>query len=372
MSLITSSGRQPYKLRYWLGGLWPFWLFLLLASAAIRCAIDYWPQILLQSVIWQELLHQRLALLLNQVQQDPRHAGLSLLSFSLVYGILHAVGPGHGKVVLSTYLATHPSRLKLSLAMTLAASALQGIMAIVLVTLILMVLHLSSRMLHLGEFWLEKSSYILVALLGLLLCRRASRKLRVIIGELKKSTRVDYHRFAPLRPQADDIQHSVALRYVHLGNPSFAALSASQAEKRHHLAHGGCGHHHVPDDTALQVDAGWRTRAAVVLAMGFRPCSGAVLVLLFAKVIGVYGWGVVSALVMSVGTSMTLLTLSLMVFFGRRLAEKLSRRHTPMASGSVAWAKLSLTGGLLLIAVGVLLYLTTQPMIMSGIGPFSH
>ncbi|RLR17455.1 hypothetical protein D8L93_09070 [Sodalis-like symbiont of Bactericera trigonica] len=54
---------------------------------------------------------------------------------------------------------------------------------------------------------------------------------------------------------------------------------------------------------------GWYNRAAVVVAMGLRPCSGAFLVLLFAKVIGVYAWGVLSALMMAVGTALTFLTL---------------------------------------------------------------
>jgi hypothetical protein len=51
----------------------------------------------------------------------------------------------------------------------------------------------------------------------------------------------------------------------------------------------------VPSDTQLQAGSDLRTQIAIVLAMGLRPCSGAVMVLLFAKVIGVYAWGVISA-----------------------------------------------------------------------------
>lgn len=62
--------------------------------------------------------------------------------FSLSYGVLHALGPGHGKVVIVTYLATHPVRLKSSLKLTFAASLVQGLVAIALVTLMLGVLQL--------------------------------------------------------------------------------------------------------------------------------------------------------------------------------------------------------------------------------------
>jgi len=368
MSLMTASRPGSKNVRYWLVGLWPFWLFLLAALTAIRYLIIYWPVILLKSVVWQQQLHQHLAQLLYQVQQDPGRAGISLLLFSLVYGVLHAVGPGHGKVVITTYLATHPSRLKLSMAMTLAASLLQGGMAIALVSVILVGLHLSSHVLHLGEFWLEKSSYILVAVLGALLCRRALLKLRGIIRKFR-------HRgprfFGPITSP-----HFLAEgRFVREGAYRHRSLSLSPArstDSGHPSADCGCGHHHLPDESALEAASGWRTRVAVVLAMGFRPCSGAVLVLLFAKVIGVYGWGVVSALVMSAGTSMTLLTLALLVFFSRRVAENLTRRHTSGVSAGVAWATLSLAGGLLLIAAGVVLYISAQPLLMGGIRPFSH
>ena len=41
-----------------------------------------------------------------------------------------------------------------------------------------------------------------------------------------------------------------------------------------HSAHCGCGHRHLPSDSELQAGSDWRTQAAIVLAMGMRPCSG--------------------------------------------------------------------------------------------------
>ena len=369
MSLITTSGQRPGKVRYWLSGLWPFWLFLLLALTVARYLIAYWPLIMLRSVLWQQQLHQHLAHLLYQVQQNPAQAGISLLLFSLVYGVLHAVGPGHGKLVITTYLATHPSQLKLSMAMTLAASLLQGMMAIILVTVMLVVLHLSSGMLHMGEFWLEKSSYILVALLGGLLCRRALVKLRGIIKGLKQQAGPAAGGIVSLYPGPAARPFRVGLS-SDKGGEGYRSVPLSPSAT--HTADCGCGHHHLPGESALRDATRWRTRAAVVLAMGFRPCSGAVLVLLFAKVIGVYAWGMASALVMSAGTAITLLALGLLTFWSRRLAENLTRRHTPLHPAGVAWASLSLAGGLLLIAAGVVLYISAQPAVMGGIRPFSH
>lgn len=99
----------------------------------------------------------------------PQQAGWLLMLFSLSHGVLHALGPGHGKVVITTYLESHLARLKSSLKLTFAASLVQGPVAIALVTLMLEVLQLSSRQLYHRSFWLEKGSFILVMLLGALL-----------------------------------------------------------------------------------------------------------------------------------------------------------------------------------------------------------
>ena len=51
----------------------------------------------------------------------------------------------------------------------------------------------------------------------------------------------------------------------------------------------------------------------IVLSMGMRPCSGAIMVLLFSKVTGVFGWGMLSALAMAAGTSLTISSLALLL-----------------------------------------------------------
>ncbi len=167
---VMSAG--SVRSRRWLQ-LWPLALFLLLALAGGAWLWQAWPQVMLKSIIWQRELNQQMSGLLQAVAENPRKAGGSLLAFSFIYGVLHALGPGHGKVVIATWLATHPSRLKSSIGLTLAASLLQGLVAIGLVVVVLTLLALPARSLHLSSFWLEKGSYALVGLLGVLLCWRA-------------------------------------------------------------------------------------------------------------------------------------------------------------------------------------------------------
>lgn len=290
--------------------------------------------------------------LLEAVDKQPHQAGLSLLAFSLVYGILHAVGPGHGKVVITTYLATHPAQLKNSLKLTLASSLLQGIMAIVLVSVTLGVLQLSSRALHASSFWMEKASFMLVALLGLWLSVRALRRLWGACTHARHVSMPKIQRVSVLTPGS-----------------RVRPLAPSSAVTDDDVC--GCGHRHLPSQAELQRGDDWRTRLAIVCAMGLRPCSGAILVLLFSKVIGVFAWGVASALAMALGTAITLSVLALLVFFCRRVIERMGRSRAPALWQQAAWSTLSLTGGMVLFGAGVLLYLTAQPAITGGIRPFS-
>lgn len=326
MSVILSPAARVSRLRQ----LWPLAVFLLLATGAGIWLWRAWPQVLLQSTIWQRALNVELSQLLQAVADNPSAAGFTLLAFSFIYGVLHALGPGHGKIVITTWLATHPAKLKSSIALTLAASLLQGVVAIVLVVVVLTVLQLPARQLHLSSFWLEKGSYLLVGVLGLLLCWRALKKLR---GLLRR--------------------------------PRFTAFTPHHV----HDAHCGCGHQHMPAPEQLQSGDDWRARLAIVLSMGMRPCSGAIMVLLFSKVIGVFSWGMAAALAMAAGTSLTISGLALLVHGFRQLAVKLSGSKTPPLWQQIGWSTLALSGGVILLAASVVMWSSAVPG-GGGLRPF--
>lgn len=324
---VISVNRRPT--RRWLQ-LWPLLIFAVAAIAGLLWLWQVWPQVMLKSVIWQREVNQQMSSLLKSVAANPTQAGGTLLLFSFVYGVLHALGPGHGKVVITTWLATHPSKLKSSIGLTLAASLLQGLVAIALVVVVLSVLQLPARQLHLSSFWLEKGSYALVGVLGLLLCWRALKKLRALLRK-----------------------------------PKFTAFTP------HHVHHDGCGcgHQHMPDPERLARDDDWRARLVIILSMGMRPCSGAIMVLLFSKVIGVFAWGMASALAMAAGTSLTITSLALLVHAFRSLAVKLSGNKTPTLWRQVGWSTLALAGGIILVVAAVVMWGSAVP-VGRGLRPF--
>jgi len=314
--------------------VWPLWLLVLALAAGALTLWQYWPQILLQSAIWQKGLHQQMTQLLQQVKTAPGQAGGLLMLFSLAYGVLHALGPGHGKVVITTFLATHPARLNITLRLTLLASLLQGSVAIVLVTLMLVVLQTSSRQLHLSSYWLEKGSYLLVIGLGIWIGVRALKTL-----------------LRQLRPRSP------------------ITIRALRAAHQHH-AHCGCSHAHLPDAQQVAEAVSVKTQLLLVASMGLRPCSGAIMMLLFSRVIGVYLWGVLSAVVMALGTALTISAIGLLVQRARTLAQRLGDESRTASTAALAMPLLALIGSALLIAAGLALWQSAAPGVGGGLRPF--
>ncbi|WP_312273116.1 nickel/cobalt transporter [Pseudescherichia sp.] len=324
--MMLSSVRGAPRWR----ALWPLALLLICAVAGGVQLWHAWPRIMLESAGWQREVNQQMSALLKGVAADPSRAGGALLLFSFLYGVLHALGPGHGKVVITTWLATHPSKLRSSIGLTLASSLLQGLVAIVLVVVVLTLLQLPARQLHVSSYWLEKGSYALVGVLGLLLCWRALNKLRLL-----------------------------------LRRPKFTAFTPHHV----HDAHCGCGHQHLPKPEQLTRGDDWRARLMIILSMGMRPCSGAIMVLLFSKVIGVFSWGMASAMAMAAGTSLTISSLALLVHSFRRLAVKLGGTKTPVLWQQVGWSTLALAGGVILVTAAVVMWLSAVP-VGRGLRPF--
>lgn len=326
MSVISQQMARKRRVLQW----WPLLLFMVIAVLGALWLWQAWPQVVMRSALWQREVNIQMSTLLKAVAENPTKAGGTLLLFSFVYGVLHALGPGHGKVVITTWLATHPSKLKPAIGLTLASSLLQGLVAILLVVVVLSLLALPARQLHLSGYWLEKGSYLLVGVLGLLLCWRALKRLRQLL-------------------QA----------------PRFRAFTP------HHVHHDncGCGHQHLPTQSQLQNGGDWRARLVIVLSMGMRPCSGAIMVLLFSKVIGVFAWGVASALAMAAGTSLTISGLALLVHGFRQLAVKISGKRAPVLWRQIGWTTLALAGGVVLVSAAVVMWMSALPP-GGGLRPF--
>lgn len=212
--------------------------------------------------------------------QSSPCALLVLIGLSFLYGVFHAAGPGHGKVVISAYLVASEETLRRGVILAALAAFLQAIAAIALVGILALVLGGTNLATAERVGTLEAVSYGIVALLGLWMLWRAFRE-------------------------------------------AWAHRAGASAGGHHH-------HDHGHGEIAKVAGAGWREGALVVLAVGVRPCSGAVIVLLFALAQGLLFSGVLAALAMSVGTAITVSVLA-------AASVALRRGALTMAAASSRW-----------------------------------
>jgi nickel/cobalt transporter (NicO) family protein len=275
----------------------------------------------LQLVAWQRDFHRALTMAITNFSGTPSStAWITLLGISFAYGVFHAAGPGHGKAVLTTYLLSQGGAVRRALALSFAASLLQGVVAITLVVVLVHGLGWVTRQAMGSVVWVEQASFLMVALLGAWLCLRAVRQLR----------------HAP------------------------PGSESPRGRAHHDHDHSCCGgHHHVDPSQA----ADWRTALATVVAIGIRPCSGGVLLLGAATLLGQFMVGVTAVMVMALGTALTVSGLALASVFARGWAERqLVKQNSLQRAGRLlSWAALG--GGLAIMTLGISLSITgvTQP-----------
>jgi ABC-type nickel/cobalt efflux system permease component RcnA len=345
---------------------------LLLAAIGILLLVQQylWQDLTLQLLAWQRDLHRALTLAITDWSAAPSWAsGWWLMALSFGYGIFHAAGPGHGKAVLSTYLLSQGGGVKRALGLSFSAAMLQGLTAIALVLVLVKGLGWLTRQAMGSVAGLELASFLMVAILGVWLCLRARRMLK---QPASAASTLPAAVAPPVghAPLAAPTFSPVAT--AHAGQP-FHALHAAPAHDHSHAAAGhdcSCGaRHHVAPDEA----GDWRTALGTVAAIGMRPCSGAVLIMGAASLLGHMALGAAAVMTMALGTAITVSALALAsvlardwvtrVFLKYELKYDLKQSNSRIAQVSRLGGWLAMAGGIVLVWLGLSLawYATTMP-----------
>jgi ABC-type nickel/cobalt efflux system permease component RcnA len=228
--------------------------------------------------------------------RTDRSAMWTLTGLSFAYGIFHAAGPGHGKAVVSSYLLANERALRRGLVISLFAALLQGAVAIVLIGILALVLHATSPVMRDTASLVEKASFAGITILGLWLVWRKGRAF--------------FSAWASpcAKPRAA---------------PSAFACEACEPDGAPvHMA--GCGHC-MPDPRRFGGDFSWKSAAMTIIAAGARPCSGAILVLVFALAQGLFLAGVGATFAMSLGTAITTASLAALAVLAKDVALRVTR-----------------------------------------------
>ena len=134
------------------------------------------PSLLVQFARLQRRLTETLSRQVRRVRRGETGAVVTLLLLSLAYGVLHAVGPGHGKAVIASVFLGRDARVTRGIGIGFLISLLQVLTSIVAVAVLALIFRHSSLAVSAEAVWVEVVSYALVALLGLSMTWAAVRR----------------------------------------------------------------------------------------------------------------------------------------------------------------------------------------------------
>ncbi len=291
----------------------------------------------------QQNFYRALTNALKAMREDP-WALSGLVGLSFAYGIFHAAGPGHGKAVISSYMVANEVELRRGIAISFLSALLQGITAILLVGIAFFALRGSGITMTAATRAMELASFSLIAIFGAWLLVRKLWSL--------------------WKPPASALagRTSTSPGSTMVSSEGYARTTRFQAIETtdHDRAGDGtyceaCGHAHAPDPRLLggqklSLSEAW----SAIVAVGLRPCSGAILVMSFSLLNGLYVGGILSVLAISVGTAITVAILASVAVLVKGAALSLAGESSQNAKRIAAGFEIAGAAFILLIGLSLL------------------
>jgi nickel/cobalt exporter len=275
---------------------------------------------------WQRDINRYLAgQLRDSSDQGGMLAAFTVIAASFIYGVLHAAGPGHGKLVVASYFTAREAPLRTGILMGAVIAVTQAVVAIGMVAILAILLGGSQMQIIDRTTLLEVASYGFILAIGL------------------------YMTFGAITGRATcghDHGHDHHEDHGH-----------------HDHGHAHHGHAHGPDPNAKET---WLARTAarvlgpqgevvaIGMVSGLRPCTGSILVLLFAVANGVFLLGVVASFMMAAGVAITISVLGIGAIVLRQSVVGDDSESSPLRT--FLSRALSVAGSLAVALIGGLLF----------------
>jgi nickel/cobalt exporter len=284
----------------------------------------------------------------------------TLLAISFAYGIFHAAGPGHGKAVISSYLIANQETARRGIVLSFASALMQSLVAVVIVGIFAWLLNATAKTMCGAERVIEIASYALIAALGArLVWSKGSGFIRALqashpMPAVALAGHHDHAGHGHDHPHHDH-SHAQAQAQAHTHVAHHDHEHGHDDHEPGHVHDEHCGHSHGPAPSELAGPGGWRRGFGAIFAVGVRPCSGAILVLVFALAQGMFWAGIAATFVMGLGTAITVATIAVIAVSAKDLARRLSGASEGGGALVMRGVEFGAAGLVLLFGVGLLL-----------------
>ncbi|MGF1659821.1 MAG: nickel/cobalt transporter [Rubrimonas sp.] len=229
-------------------------LVVALAGAAALWALGGFDDVARWAAATQREAQNAIAAAAQALRRGDPGAFAALLGVCALYGFAHAVGPGHGKVLIGGAALVSRAGLGRLVALSLVASLAQSATAILLTLGGLWLLAIpATQAVRIAEDALAPASGAAIAAIGALVLWRGARGLRAARAET---------------------------------GPGASC---------------GCGHAHGPTPEQAERVHSLRDAAAIVAGVAIRPCTGAIFLLLIAARLDLLWAGIAGTFAMGLG-----------------------------------------------------------------------
>jgi nickel/cobalt exporter len=277
----------------------------------------------------------------------------TLLGVSFVYGIFHAAGPGHGKAVISSYLVANEETWRRGIVLSFASALLQAAVAVAIVGIAAVLLNATAGQMCSAERVIELASYGLIALVG---ARLIWVKGKGFLREARNLSRPLHAVGAAVTPKDHHGHH-------HNHDHDHSHHDHGHHDHGHHHDHhdhdhehaSAWGHAHGPEPQELAGPGGWQRGLSAIVAVGLRPCSGAIIVLVFALAQGLFWAGVAATFVMGLGTAITVAAIATVAVGARSIAKHIATAQS--GYGMLVLRGIEVGAAVVVLAFGTLLLL---------------
>jgi ABC-type nickel/cobalt efflux system permease component RcnA len=245
------------------------------------------------------------------------------LGLALVFGMVHALTPGHGKTMVAAYLAgtRGQARHALILGGTVTVTHTAGVFALGIVTLSLSQFIVPEQLYP----WLNLASGVMVVGIGVFAIRDRLRR---------------WLRAARPRPAAVPVAHEHGHEHAH--------------DHAHDHGHDhGHGHSHAPPD-----ELSMRSLVALGVSGGLLPCPSALVVLLSAIALHRLAFGLALIVAFSFGLASVISGIGLAVLYARKLFTRVPSDH-----GRIVQV-LPVASAVIITALGLILTARSLPGVM--------
>ncbi len=253
----------------------------------------------------QKVLREKLTATISAMKNGDWNAIWKFLAICLVYGMLHALGPGHGKSIVVGYFIARRGRWRQGVALG-AGITVTHTMSAVLLLLILYAIFKATvfSAFETGRIGIERASYALIMLTGVLLVVLAIR----------------------------DVFKS------HKGCGCCAWMESAEG---------------AVAESKLPPIARWREILGVAAVTGIVPCPAVALIVLFCLLNSMVALSLLGALVICIGMTITNVAFGIAAVAFRKGIDKGSA-HTRIATKIYTIA--TLAGGVIIFISGLLLF----------------